>query len=59
MKIVSLELTVEEVNGILAVLAELPTKTGAWPLFNKIQQIAQKQLEQNQEASGANNDDPV
>ena len=39
-----LELTVEEVNSLLNVLAELPTKTGAWPLFLKIQAQAKEQL---------------
>ena len=44
MDTVKIELTAEEVNGILTVLAELPTKTGAWPLFTKIQQQAQEQM---------------
>lgn len=43
---VNIELTVEEVNGILNVLAELPTKTNAWPLFTKIQEQAQAQTQQ-------------
>lgn len=46
MEKVNIELTVEEVNGILNVLAELPTKTNAWPLFNKIQEQAQAQAQQ-------------
>jgi len=33
---VTLTLTIEEVNGILNVLAELPTKSGAYPLMVKI-----------------------
>jgi len=42
--VVKLELTVEEVNAILQVLSDLPTKTGAWPLIVKIKQQAQPQV---------------
>lgn len=42
---INLNLSVEEVNGLLSVLAELPTRTGAWPLFLKVQEQAKKQLE--------------
>lgn len=38
MQTIKLELTVEEVNAILAVLGDLPTKTGAWPLLQKIKE---------------------
>ena len=41
----NLELTVEEVNAILQVLGDLPTKTGAWPLIVKIKQQAESQIE--------------
>ena len=41
----NLELTVEEVNAILQVLGDLPTKTGAWPLIVKIKQQAEGQIE--------------
>ena len=41
---IKLELTLEEVNGILAALGELPTKTNAMFLIQKIQQQAQPQL---------------
>lgn len=41
---IKLELTVEEVNGILAALGELPTKTNAMFLIKKIQQQAQPQV---------------
>jgi len=41
---VKLELTVEEVNAILQVLGDLPTKTGAWPLIVKIKQQAEPQV---------------
>ena len=32
-----LELTADEVQGILTVLNDLPTKTNAWPLVQKIE----------------------
>jgi len=44
MATIKLELEIEEVNGVLAGLGELPSKTGAWNLFTKIQQQAIPQL---------------
>jgi hypothetical protein len=41
---IKLELTTDEVNGILAVLGELPTKTGAWSLLANIKNQAEAQL---------------
>jgi hypothetical protein len=41
---IKLELTVDEVNGILTVLNDLPTKTGAWALVKKIEEQAEPQL---------------
>lgn len=35
---ITLELTASEVNGLLQVLGELPTKTGAFLLLSKIKQ---------------------
>lgn len=46
---VKLELTVEEVNAILQVLGDLPTKTGAWPLIVKIKQQAEPQVPEDDE----------
>jgi hypothetical protein len=43
---IKLELSVEEVNGILAVLGDLPSKTGAYPLMMKIKEQAEAQVEQ-------------
>jgi hypothetical protein len=40
----TLKLTVEEVNSVLQVLGELPSKTGAWPLIMKIKQQADAQM---------------
>ena len=42
---ITLELSVEEVNAILQVLGDLPTKTGAWPLIVKIKEQAESQVE--------------
>ena len=41
---IKLELTIEEINGILSVLGDLPTKTGAWVLLNKIKEQAESQV---------------
>jgi hypothetical protein len=41
---IKLELTVEEVNAILQVLGDLPTKVGAWPLVVKIKEQAEPQV---------------
>lgn len=41
---IKLELTLEEVNGIMAALGELPTKTNAFVLMNKIRAQAEPQL---------------
>ena len=51
MATIKLELEIEEVNGVLAGLGELPSKTGAWNLITKIQQQAIPQLpvEENKE----------
>tara|TARA_R110000868_G_scaffold203135_2_gene450962 strand:+ start:876 stop:1142 length:267 start_codon:yes stop_codon:yes gene_type:complete len=44
-----LKLSVEEVNSVLQVLGELPSKTGAWPLILKIKNQAQEQLPKQEE----------
>jgi hypothetical protein len=41
---IALKLSVEEVNSVLQVLGELPSKTGAWPLIIKIKTQAEEQL---------------
>jgi hypothetical protein len=41
---IKLELSVEEVNAILQVLGDLPTKVGAWPLMLKIKEQAEPQV---------------
>jgi hypothetical protein len=44
-----LKISVEEVNSILQVLGELPSKTGAWPLILKIKKQAEEQLPKKEE----------
>jgi len=41
--VITLELSIEEVNAVLNVLGELPTKSGAWPLIVKIKEQAEPQ----------------
>ncbi|MEL0015214.1 MAG: hypothetical protein VW715_08365 [Rhodospirillales bacterium] len=48
---INLELSVDEVNAILGVLGDLPTKSGAWPLIVKIKEQAEPQIEP-EEADG-------
>tara|TARA_R100001460_G_scaffold33712_7_gene65895 strand:+ start:1080 stop:1235 length:156 start_codon:yes stop_codon:yes gene_type:complete len=43
--VIKLELSVEEVNSVLQVLGEMPTKSGAWPLLVKIKEQAESQVE--------------
>ena len=47
---ITLVLTLDEVNGVLAGLGELPSKTGAWNLIMKIQEQAQPQVPPPEEA---------
>lgn len=47
---IKLELTVDEVNAILQVLGDLPTKTGAFPLVMKIKEQAEPQVHKEEEA---------
>lgn len=41
---INLTLSLEEINAILGVLGDLPTKSGAWPLIIKIKEQAEAQL---------------
>jgi len=45
---VELNLTVEEVNSILHVLGELPTRMNAYPLLMKIKEQAEAQIPKEQ-----------
>jgi hypothetical protein len=40
---IDLKLTQEEVNFVLSVLGELPTKTGSWVIVQKIKTQAESQ----------------
>ena len=42
-KQIKLTLSLEEVNAILTVLGDLPSKTGVWPLICKIKAEAEPQ----------------
>lgn len=46
---IKLELSIEEVNFILAVMGDLPTKTGAWELLKRIKEQADPQVPPPQE----------
>ena len=46
---IALKLSIEEVNSVLQVLGELPSKTGAWPLIVKIKTQAEEQLPKQEE----------
>lgn len=48
MQEINLSLTVEEINGILGVIGELPTKHGFHPLLVKIKQQAEAQVKQSE-----------
>ena len=41
---ITLKLSIEEINGILQTLGQLPTSSGAWPLVCKIKEQAELQV---------------
>lgn len=43
---ITLKLTADEVNGILAMLGEMPTKTNAWVLMKKVEEQAKAQAQE-------------
>jgi hypothetical protein len=47
---ITLKLTVEEVNGILQTLGNLPTSSGAWPLVQKIKEQGEAQVPKPEQA---------
>lgn len=50
---IEIKLQLEEVNGLLNILGQLPTSTNIWPLAAKIRQQAEEQLpKQEQEDVG-------
>ena len=46
---IKLDLTIEEVSFALQVLGELPTKSGAWILLQKIKEQANPQVPKQEE----------
>ena len=44
MKLMNIQLNINEVNFILQTLGELPSKTGVWPLILKIKEQAEAQV---------------
>lgn len=44
MKTILIDLTVDEINAILQLFGDLPTKTGVYPLLLKIKEQAEAQL---------------
>ena len=52
MDIITIQLTVEEINGVLQTLGQLPTSSGAWPLLMKIKVKAKAKARRTQ-AGGA------
>lgn len=41
---IAINLTVEELNGVLQTLGQLPTSSNAWPLMMKIKEQAEMQV---------------
>ena len=55
---ITIKLQLDEVNGLLNILGQLPTSTNIWPLAAKIRQQAEEQLPKQEQtddgqASGA------
>jgi hypothetical protein len=46
---ITLKLDINEVNYVLQVFGELPSKTGAWPLIVKIKEQAEPQVPKQEE----------
>ena len=49
---IDLKLTVNEVNALLQVLGELPTKTGVYPLAVKVKTQADEQVKEKETPKG-------
>ena len=41
---INLVLDIEEVNGLLNLIGQMPTSTNVWPLANKIRSMAEAQM---------------
>lgn len=44
-KTIDLTLSIQEVNALLQILGDMPTKTGVYPLLKKIEGQGREQLE--------------
>ena len=53
----NINLEVEEINFVLSVLGELPSKSGAWPTMMKIQAQAQAQVPEPEEEEPAEDEE--
>ena len=51
---INLILDIEEVNGLLNLIGQMPTSTNAWPLANKIRSMAEAQMPQQGVQDAAN-----
>jgi hypothetical protein len=49
---ITLKLDINEVNFILQVLGELPSKSGVWPLIGKIKEQADPQVPKEEAQQG-------
>ena len=52
---IKLELHIDEVNGMLNLLGQMPTQTNVWPLCAKIREQAQVQLDAAQQSQEPEN----
>lgn len=50
---INLKLDLQEVNGLLNVLGQLPTSTNIWPLAAKIRSQAEEQLPKEEQPAEA------
>jgi hypothetical protein len=48
---IAIQLELQEVNGLLNVLGQLPTSTNIWPLAAKIRAQAESQLPQQEQGN--------
>jgi hypothetical protein len=46
---ITLNLSIDEVNAVLQTLGQLPTSSGAWPLVVKIKSQAEAQVNQKED----------
>jgi isocitrate dehydrogenase kinase/phosphatase len=51
---IAIKLQIDEVNGLLNILGQLPTSTNIWPLAAKIRQQAEEQLPKDEGSTNVN-----